>query len=71
MISSHSDVIAAFGGLRPTAEAIGVDPKLATHWLQRGIPAKYWSLVEDAARERNIAITARALLDITRQRVCS
>lgn len=68
MISSHSDVIAAFGGLRLTAEAIGVDPKLATHWLQRGIPAKYWPLVEGAARERDIAITARALLDLMKQR---
>jgi hypothetical protein len=58
---SHSDVIAAFGGVRPLAEAIGVDPKRAIHWAQRGIPAKYWPLVEDVAVGKGILITARAL----------
>lgn len=62
---SHSDVIAAFGGVRPLAEAIGVDPKRAIHWPHRGIPAKYWLLVEDVAVQRNISITARALMEIS------
>lgn len=62
---SHSDVIAAFGGVRPLAEAISVDPKRAIHWAQRGIPAKYWLLVEDVATTKGISITARRLMEIS------
>lgn len=65
---SHSDVIAAFGGIRPLAEAIGVDPRSAIHWAQRGIPAKYWLLVEDAAVEREIPTTARSLMETSKSR---
>lgn len=61
---SHSDVIAAFGGVRPLAKAIGVDPARATHWVQRGIPAKYWPLVENVAADRKITVTARTLMDM-------
>lgn len=59
---SHSDVIIAFGGVRPLAEAIGIDPKLAIHWGRRGIPSKYWLLIEDAAASRNISVSARGLM---------
>jgi len=63
---SHSDVIEAFGGIRPLAEAIEVSPRLAIHWGRRGIPAKYWPLVEAAAasRERPIAVTAAMLMKL-------
>lgn len=61
---SHLEVIEAFGGSRPLAEAIAVDHRRAIHWPQRGIPAKYWPRVEEAAKERRIAITAAALMDL-------
>lgn len=62
---SHSDVIAAFGGVRPFAEAIGVDPKRAIHWPKRGIPAKYWHLVENIAAEKRLSVTAFTLATVT------
>jgi hypothetical protein len=63
-MQSHSDVISAFGGVRPLCEAINVKPKLAVHWPHRGIPAKFWPAVEIAAheRERPIPITAAMLM---------
>lgn len=68
---SHSDVIAAFGGVRPLAEAIGVDPRRAIHWPQRGIPAKYWLCVEDAAATRSITITARRLKELSARKMAT
>lgn len=66
---SHSEVIEAFGGVRPLAEAIGVDPKRAIHWPKRGIPAKYWPRVEEVAAKHGVTIagrpvTARALVPV-------
>jgi len=63
---SHSDVIEAFGGVRPLAEAINVKPARAIHWPRRGIPAKYWPRVEEAAqdREQPIPITAAQLMEL-------
>jgi hypothetical protein len=55
---SHAAVIEAFGGTRPLAEAIGIDPKRAIHWVSRGIPAKYWPCIEEIAADRQLAITA-------------
>lgn len=49
MIQCHLDVIAAFGGVRTLARAIGVDPARSHPWAKRGIPAKYWPAVERAA----------------------
>jgi hypothetical protein len=63
-LSPHSDVIEAFGGTRPLAEAISVDHRRAIHWHERGIPAKYWSLVEMAARTREIPVTAYSLMTL-------
>ena len=60
-MQSHSDVINAFGGVRPLAEAIGISPSRAIHWARRGIPAKYWPLVEEAAAGKEIGVTARDL----------
>jgi hypothetical protein len=62
MITAHSDVIRAFGGAGKLAIAIGLNPRLSGHWHTRGIPAKFWPLVEDAARQRGILITARDLM---------
>lgn len=61
---SHSDVIAAFGGVKPLAKAIEVPPSLAIHWGRRGIPARYWPKVEEAAAARDIPVTARALMTL-------
>lgn len=61
----HSDVIAAFGGARAIAEAIGVDPKKAIHWHRRGIPARYWLPVERAAAQRGILVTGWDLLELS------
>lgn len=63
---SHSDVIEAFGGIRPLATAIGVKPALAIHWPRRGIPAKFWPKVEVAARnlEQPLAVTAELLMTL-------
>jgi hypothetical protein len=49
VMSTHLEVIAAFGGIRPLAEAIGVEPKQAIHWGRRGIPAKHWHKVVKVA----------------------
>jgi len=54
----HASVITEFGGTRPLAEAIGVDPKRAIHWVRRGIPSKYWPCIEEIAAEKSIEITA-------------
>lgn len=61
-MQSHTDVIEAFGGRRALAEAVGVRPELAIHWHRRGIPAKYWPRVEEAAQSRGIPVTARDLM---------
>ncbi len=57
----HSEVLSAFGGPRPLARAIGIDPNIASHWWQRGIPQKYWFDVEDAAAKLELPVTARQL----------
>lgn len=57
-VASHAELISAFGGVRPLTEAIDIDPRRAIHWPKRGIPAKYWPLVEQASRGKPYAITA-------------
>lgn len=59
---SHLDVVNAFGGVRPLAEAIGVSPKRAIHWGRRGIPSKYWLLVAETQKGREIGLTVRKLM---------
>lgn len=54
---THPEVIKAFGGTKPLAEAIGVDPKLAVHWGRRGIPAKYWHRVVETAPPALVRLT--------------
>lgn len=59
---SHREAIAALGGKSALARAIGVDPKLATHWPARGIPAKHWhDVAEVAAKAKKPHITVSAL----------
>lgn len=64
MLTSHSQVIDAFGGVRSLAEAIGISPKRAIHWPRRGIPAKYWPAVEGIAAGKSISITAKDLMGL-------
>lgn len=61
---SHAHVIDAFGGISALARAIDLDPKLATHWPRRGIPAKYWPLVEDTETGRKLGITGYRLMHL-------
>lgn len=49
MLTSHAHLICKFGGSGPLAKSIGVEPKLAIHWPKRGIPARYWHRVVEAA----------------------
>lgn len=48
-MTSHAHLISKFGGSGPLAKSIGVEPKLAIHWPKRGIPARYWHRVVEAA----------------------
>jgi hypothetical protein len=59
---SHAHIVEAFGGPAALARAIGVNPKLAVHWPRRGIPAKYWPLVEETETGVRLGITARRLM---------
>ena len=54
----HHDVILALGGKSVLARALGIEPKLATHWPRRGIPAKHWHRVEQIARAQGMRVTA-------------
>jgi hypothetical protein len=60
-MGSHRDIIEAFGGYGPLAEAIGVNPKTAIHWGVRGIPAKYWPDLETTRLGKRLGITAQLL----------
>jgi hypothetical protein len=64
---SHAHLIEAWGGVTTLAKAIDVDPKRAIHWPRRGIPAKYWHLVEEASKGKPYAITAVQLQRIPAQ----
>lgn len=65
-MQSHSDVIEAFGGVRPFAEAIGISHARAIHFPRRGIPSRYWPSVEKAAIPRKIKVTTHDLATLTR-----
>jgi hypothetical protein len=64
---SHQDIIEAFGGYGPLAEAIGLNPSTAIHWGRRGIPAKYWPDVEATKAGRRLGITAQLLRRLHRE----
>lgn len=63
MLTSHAHLISKFGGTGPMARSISVEPRLAIHWGTRGIPAKYWHRVVDAAAglDPPIAVSAHLL----------
>ena len=65
-MKTHADVILAFGSPRKLAQAVGVPPERAIHWPKRGIPSRYWPLVEKAAAEAGMAITALDLAELNR-----
>lgn len=55
---SHVQVIDAFGGTKPLAELLGIEPRRAIHWRTRGIPAKYWPVIEERGGKSAPGITA-------------
>lgn len=55
---SHVQVIDAFGGIKPLAELLGIEARRAIHWRTRGIPAKYWPIIEERAGKQAPGITA-------------
>ena len=67
-LTSHAEVIAAFGGQVALARALGVEPTKACHWNERGIPAKHWHKVEKLGRSAGIHVTAQHLEVIPRRR---
>jgi len=62
-LTSHAHLISKFGGSAPLAKSIGVEPRLAIHWARRGIPARYWHRVVEAAAELDppVHVTAHTL----------
>jgi hypothetical protein len=60
-VQTHADIIKLFGSGPALARAIGQEPHPACHWLERGIPAKHWHLVERACAARGHTITAAML----------
>ena len=54
-----------FGGTAGLALALGLNPKLTTHWARRGIPAKYWPRVEATELGRRLGITAALLMKLS------
>ncbi len=63
MLTSHAHLISKFGGSGPLAKSISVEPKLAIHWPKRGIPARYWHRVVEAAAALDppVEVTAHVL----------
>jgi hypothetical protein len=65
-------VIARFGGVRPLARILGIDPSLVSRWQQprerRGqgglIPARYQGPILLAARERGIELSPADMVQL-------
>lgn len=45
-------IIQALGGNAAVATALGVETKVISHWVRRGIPARFWPDVVALAAER-------------------
>ncbi|WP_154071168.1 hypothetical protein [Bradyrhizobium lablabi] len=65
-MQSFSDIIAAFGGVVPFRDALGLPDVNARQMKQRdSIPAGYWPRTVEAALERGIkGVTLEALADL-------
>lgn len=59
---THEDIIARIGGLHALAKAIGVDQRRTVHWRERGIPARYWPVLEASRLGQQYGITTRQLM---------
>ncbi len=56
-------VVDTFLGARPTARAVGVDPRNVFHWLKRGkIPRNQMGTILLIARELGLDITPEDLI---------
>lgn len=63
ILSPQQVVVRAFGGVRPTARAIGYDCAKVSRWGQHGlIPAKYQRVILQAAWDQGIDLTANDLI---------
>lgn len=69
-MKSFSDIIAAFGGVVPFREAMGLEDVNARQMKQRdSIPARYWAKVVAAANERSLeGITLEVLADLAQSK---
>ena len=62
-ISPAECVIRAFGGVRSTARAIGVEPSAVSRWRKRGpIPTGSLLIVLEKAKELGLDITSDDLI---------
>ena len=59
----HRSIIQLWPSVEELAADVGVKPLTARGWLQRSsIPARYWTLVLRAAKEREIDVSYDILL---------
>lgn len=70
-MQSFSDIIAAFGGVVPFRDAMGLPDVNARQMKQRdSIPAGYWPRTVEAAKEREIeGVTFEALAKIAKAKL--
>jgi hypothetical protein len=70
-MNSFSDIIAAFGGVVPFRDAMGLPDVNARQMKQRdSIPAGYWPRVVDEAAKRSLdGVTLEALAEIARAKL--
>lgn len=58
----HAKIISRFDGKAELARALGLPLTRLSKWHTRGIPARYWPMVEQAAAERGMIVTARDIM---------
>lgn len=63
-ITAAATVIGIFGGVRPTARAIGLAPASVCNWKKRGggaIPGKHWAALLKAAGKAGLKLKSEQL----------
>lgn len=70
-MQSFSDVIAAFGGVVPFRDALGLPDVNARQMKQRdSIPPGYWPRIVEVARERELdGVTLEVLADLAKAKL--
>ena len=67
-----AEIIEAFGGRQSMATLTGADPTAVTMWRRNGIPAKYWHVLVDHARQLRLpGVTFATLRDTKPQRAAT